>query len=170
MQKYEKGKTQKPLNVHSDIYQLHPAEPFSSSVFLFSSFNCPFFFKAMCEVELFQNSWKTLFKSHLPGWALGLLHFLLLPHDSLRLQKRRNQCFYDPRWKPSEDMYLIRERPKMIFYTSHSLPHLRNGCPLATSPIQKVPLLLFSGWNAAFNTESIMAADKKRRVPDNLGA
>lgn len=44
-----------------------------------------------------------------PEWALGLLHFLLFPHDCVWLQERNvafiHESFWNQRWPPSKDMY-----------------------------------------------------------------
>ena len=106
-----KRRNLEPSKTPCDIYQLHPEEPFWCGVLLlFSCFNCPFLFQALCKVELFQNSWKTLFELHRPEWALGLLHFLLFPHDCVWLQQERNvvfihESFWNQRWPPSKDTY-----------------------------------------------------------------
>jgi len=110
----------------------------SSSIFLFSSFNWPF---SKLHAKLnFSKTHEKLSESQRPWWALGLLHFLLFPHDCFRLQQERNSFLFMSLSEIKDGLQvktgIVKAVLKTIFFTSLSLQRLRDCVPYQKSPVK----------------------------------
>ena len=137
-----KRRNLEPSKTPCDIYQLHPDEPFWCGVLLlFSCFNCPFLFQALCKVELFQNSWNTLFKLHVQSEHWACCTFCFFHTTVFDYNKKEMQLLFMSLSEIKDGLQVktciqVKAMLKTIFFISLPPHHQRDRFPCEKSPVK----------------------------------